>query len=55
MADKKEFDSASGHEHFSKACFNDAWDLIEKNDRSPDEVEELIHTAHASLYHWSQR
>lgn len=55
MATDKQFDSTPAHEHFSKTCFNSFWDLIDKASRSPREKEEMIHMAHASLYHWSQR
>lgn len=33
-------------------CFNHTWDLIDKTDRTPDEDARMIHTAHASRYHW---
>ena len=55
MATEKQFDSTSAHEYFSKTCFNSVWDLIDKDSRSPREDEEMIHMAHASVYHWSQR
>jgi hypothetical protein len=32
--------------------FNRVWTLLEKPDRTPAEVDELIHAAHASRYHW---
>ena len=35
-------------------CFNKTWDLIDKKQRSQKEEREMIHTAHASLYHWMQ-
>ena len=34
-------------------CFNGAWTLLEKNDRTPDEDALMAHMAHASTYHWS--
>ena len=34
--------------------FNDAWGLLNAANRSPEEDALLIHTAHASLYHWTQ-
>jgi tetratricopeptide (TPR) repeat protein len=33
-------------------CFNQAWDLLDKKDRDPQETEEMLHLAHASRYHW---
>jgi len=47
--------SAAEREFHRKAathCFNRAWDLMVKKDRSPTEDSRLLHLAHASLYHW---
>jgi tetratricopeptide (TPR) repeat protein len=35
-------------------CFNHAWTLLEKPDRSAAEDDELLHCAHASRYHWGE-
>lgn len=43
------------HRHFAARCFNAAWDLIDKTDRTPDEDDRMIHVAHASVWHWMQR
>ena len=32
--------------------FNQTWDLIDKPDRSQAETDRMIHSAHASRYHW---
>jgi len=48
-------DAAAAHVRFSKDCFNRAWDLIVKIDRSPFEDEEMIRLNQASLWHWTQR
>ncbi len=53
--DETPFDEAAAHTHFSKACFNSAWDLIEKAGRSAAENEEMIRLNQASLWHWTQR
>ncbi len=50
-----QFNSEESHKHFSKHCFNAAWDLIDKPDRTPAENEQMIHLAHASIWHWSER
>ncbi len=31
-----------------------AWTLLDKEDRSPEENDEMLHVAHASLWHWLQ-
>lgn len=43
------------HSHFSADCFNRCWAYIDKADRSPQEVEDMLLLAHASLWHWKQR
>ena len=35
-------------------CFNKTWTLMEKDARSADEDDEMIHCAHASAYHWAR-
>jgi DNA-binding transcriptional MerR regulator len=45
---------AAAHRRLGVALFNRVWALIEKADRSPAEIDEMIHAAHASRYHWSQ-
>ena len=35
-------------------CFNKAWTLMEKQDRTVDDDDEMLHCAHASAYHWHQ-
>ena len=55
MTKKTDFDQAAAHKFFSANCFNQAWDLIDKEDRTPDEEEQMIRLTHASFYHWTQR
>ena len=55
IEDEAPFDAQSAHRVLSVDAFNSAWDLIEKENRSEDDVEEMIALAHASAWHWSQR
>ena len=55
MGNSTAFDEQAAHRFFSEQCFNDAWDLIEKAGRTPDEDEEMAGLAHASLWHWMRR
>jgi hypothetical protein len=48
-------DTAAAHKHFSSACFNQAWDYIDKKDRSTRDEQAMVALAHASIYHWMQR
>jgi DNA-binding transcriptional MerR regulator len=42
------------HRRLGKDLYNHAWTLIEKADRTPDEVDELLYAAHAAALHWSR-
>ncbi len=33
---------------------NRAWDLADKADRSPEEIEEMVYAAYTAAYHWKQ-
>ncbi|MEZ6046801.1 MAG: hypothetical protein R3C11_14725 [Planctomycetaceae bacterium] len=55
MTETSSFDEPVAHKFFSATCFNRAWGLIDKADRTPEEAETLIHLCHASLWHWSCR
>ncbi|MCU0509845.1 MAG: hypothetical protein MUC34_15950 [Anaerolineae bacterium] len=55
MSSEPSFDMQAAHEHFSTTCFNQAWDLIEKEVRTPDEEERMLNLSMASLWHWTQR
>jgi hypothetical protein len=50
-----ELDVPGAHRHFAATCFNRAWTLLDKPSRTPAENDELLLTAMASLWHWSQR
>ena len=45
----------SAHKYFSVKCFNSAWDLIDKEDRTAEEDEEMIRLSMTSCWHWMQR
>ncbi|NWG06698.1 MAG: hypothetical protein HXY35_08450 [Chloroflexi bacterium] len=56
MADKPTFNINEAHQHFSVEYFNKAWEYIEKSSRRSEEDNlNMLHTAIASLWHWSQR
>ncbi len=42
------------HKEEAVKCFNAAWDLIDKSDRSHEDDVNMVHLAHASRYHWGQ-
>ncbi len=43
------------HRYFSAQCFNRAWELIRRIDRTELESEQMLLLAQASLWHWTQR
>jgi hypothetical protein len=55
MHKKPDIDLPEAHRFFSANCFNSAWDLMEKTDRSAEEDEEMIRLAQTSHWHWTQR
>ena len=54
MPNEPTFDLQAAHRYFSANCFNQAWDLIDKSDRTPVEDEAMIELSLASLWHWNQ-
>ncbi|MFW9773826.1 MAG: hypothetical protein ACFFEO_16870 [Candidatus Thorarchaeota archaeon] len=44
--------SLEHHEKIAKETFNKTWDFLDKKDRSSEDIKEMIHTVHASRYHW---
>jgi hypothetical protein len=55
MANVPSFDSEQAHKYFSANCFNLAWELIGKPERTAEEDEQMIRLAQASLWHWTER
>jgi len=55
MVKQPEFDIENAHKYFSVQCFNQAWDLIDKEDRTAQEDEEMVLLTLASAWHWRQR
>ena len=52
---QKEADMQEIHKQLSTKCFNECWGLIEKADRTPEDTENMLLLADASLWHWKQR
>jgi tetratricopeptide (TPR) repeat protein len=55
MTNKPEFDMKAAHKYFSAACFNGAWELLDKSDRTAEEDEQMLRLSMASHWHWTQR
>ena len=55
MTRKADFDLESAHRYFAAECFNRAWDLIEKSDRTAEEDRLMVARSWASIFHWLHR
>ncbi len=55
MARIPDIDVAEAHKYFAAHCFNAAWDLIEKPDRTPEDERLMEALNQASIYHWLNR
>ncbi len=55
MSEGPGLDLQAAHRYFSAACFNQAWDLIDKAERTPGEDERMLQLSLASTWHWTQR
>lgn len=42
------------YRQLAKELFNQTWALLDNTDRSENEDDLMIHTSHASRYHWGQ-
>ncbi|WP_331730222.1 MerR family transcriptional regulator (plasmid) [Kitasatospora sp. NBC_00070] len=53
--DQQDTDTATGDERrMAVDLFNGVWRLLEKEERSTEEDDRMLHMAHASRYHWGQ-
>ncbi len=42
------------HKKMAVDLFNHTWDLMDKPDRTPEDDIEMVHSAHASRWHWGK-
>ena len=47
-------DIATWQKRFAVVCNNRAWQLVENAHRTPSEMHEMLHAAHASAWHWAR-
>jgi hypothetical protein len=45
---------ADQERELGKSLFNATWTLLEKDDRTSEQDEAMVHMAHASRHHWAQ-
>jgi hypothetical protein len=46
-------DQTAAHRWFAIEFNNEAWSIVEAAERSPDDLERLVHLAHAACSHWA--
>jgi hypothetical protein len=46
--------SIENHKQIASQCFNRVWDLLDLQERTREEEEQMIHLAHTSFWHWTQ-
>ena len=49
---EQNFDVEKAHRWFAVECNNQAWDLVEAKGQTAEQIEEMIHLAHAARFHW---
>jgi hypothetical protein len=45
---------AESHRRLAKELYNHTWSMIVLADRTPEQVDEMIASAHASAFHWAR-
>jgi hypothetical protein len=49
-----EEEQVKAHRFYAVNCFNQIWELLDKSERDPGDIEAMIHLAHSSFWHWSK-
>jgi hypothetical protein len=52
---KKKLTIKKAHKYFSAQCFNNTWDYLDIPERTAEQDEEMLRSAMASHWHWTQR
>ncbi|GAB4317883.1 MAG: hypothetical protein Kow0074_06750 [Candidatus Zixiibacteriota bacterium] len=54
MSEDQKLTEYESHEKFARDCFNYVWELLQNEDRTIEEDDEMVHAAHASRFHWGK-
>lgn len=54
MDDNGDSEKRKLHERFAVSLFNLVWELLDRDDLSPEERDRMMHAAHASRFHWGE-
>lgn len=51
---EKKYTEQECHKKFAIELFNFVWTLLDKEERTKEDEDAMVHAAHASRYHWGQ-
>jgi hypothetical protein len=51
---EKKYTEQECHKKFAVELFNFVWTLLDKEERTKEDEDAMVHAAHASRYHWGQ-
>ncbi len=54
MSEERKYTQKEAHKMFAVDLFNHVWTLLEKQERSREEEDRMVHAAHASRFHWEE-
>jgi hypothetical protein len=54
MATEKTMSEQEWHKKSAVDLFNLTWDLLDKEERTVEEDDKMVHAAHASRFHWGE-
>ncbi|MCC7429795.1 hypothetical protein IT568_03010 [bacterium] len=52
--ENEKFTEVEFHKKMAVELYNFVWSLMDKKERSQEETDTMIHSAHASAFHWSK-
>lgn len=54
MTEEKRYTEKECHKKFAVNAFNLVWNLLDKEERTREEEDKMVHAAHASRFHWGE-
>jgi hypothetical protein len=54
MSEEERITEQEAHKKFAVNAFNLTWDLMDKEERTPEENDQMVNAAHASRFHWGE-
>ncbi len=54
MTEEKKYTEKECHKYFAIQLNNLVWGLLQKEGRTVEDVDKMVHAAHASCYHWGE-